>query len=65
MAAERNVTRAALALAWLMKHPAKIIPIIGTTNPDHIRAAAAADEIELSREDWYRLLHAARGEPLP
>jgi predicted oxidoreductase len=48
-----------------MKHPAKIIPIIGTTNPDHIRAAAAADEIELSREDWYRLLHAARGEPLP
>ena len=65
MAAERNVTRTALALAWLLKHPAKIIPIIGTTNPDRIRAAAAAAEIELSREDWYRLLHAARGEPLP
>ena len=65
MAAERNVTRAALALAWLLKHPAKIIPIIGSTNPDRIRAAAAADKIELSREDWYRLLHAARGEPLP
>ncbi len=65
MAAERNVTRAALALAWLLKHPAKIIPIIGTTNPDRIRAAAAAEKIELSREDWYRLLVAARGEPLP
>ena len=65
MAAERNVTRTALALAWLLRHPAKIIPIIGTTNPDRIRAAAAADKIELSREDWYRLLLAARGEPLP
>jgi len=65
MAAERGVTRTALALAWLLKHPARIIPIIGTTNPDRIRAAAAADQIELSREDWYRLLHAARGEPLP
>lgn len=65
MAAERGVTRTALALAWLLKHPACIIPIIGTTNPDRIRAAAAADQIELSREDWYRLLHAARGEPLP
>ncbi|MCE9608709.1 MAG: aldo/keto reductase [Chthoniobacter sp.] len=65
MAAERGVTRTALALAWLLKHPARIIPILGTTNPDRIRAAAAADQIELSREDWYRLLHAARGEPLP
>ena len=65
MAAERNVTRTALALAWLLKHPTKIIPLVGSVNPDRIRAAAKADEIELSREDWYRLLAAARGEPLP
>ena len=65
MAAERHVTRTALALAWLLKHPAKIIPIIGTANPERIRAAALAEQIELTREDWYRLLLAARGEPLP
>jgi predicted oxidoreductase len=48
-----------------MKHPTKIIPIVGSVNPDRIKAAAAADEIELSREEWYTLLLAARGEPLP
>ena len=60
-----GVTRTALALAWLLKHPAGIIPIIGSTNPDHIRDAARADGVELSREDWYRLLVAARGKALP
>ena len=65
MATQRGVTRTALALAWLMKHPAKIIPIVGTANPDRIRAAALATKIELTREEWYYLLAAARGEPLP
>ena len=65
MAAERHVTRTALALAWLLKHPAKIIPIVGSVNPDRIRAAALAAKIELTREEWYTLLLAARGEPLP
>ncbi len=55
----------AVALAWLLKHPARIQPIVGTVQPDRIRQAAAADQLELSREDWYRLLLAARGEPLP
>ena len=58
-------SRTALALAWLMKHPSKIIPIVGSVNPDHIQDAARADEIEISREDWYRILVAARGAPLP
>jgi predicted oxidoreductase len=65
VAARYGATRTIIALAWLMKHPSKIIPIIGTTNPQRIRAATKADEIDLSREDWYRLLTAARGEPLP
>ncbi|HWE02722.1 MAG TPA: aldo/keto reductase [Tepidisphaeraceae bacterium] len=60
-----GVTRPAIALAWLLKHPSRIIPIIGSINPVHIRSATKADEIDLSREDWYRLLTAARGEPLP
>ncbi|HTI49357.1 MAG TPA: aldo/keto reductase, partial [Planctomycetaceae bacterium] len=60
-----GVSRTVIALAWLLTHPAKMIPIIGSTNPDHIRDAARADGVELSREDWYRLLVAARGEKLP
>ena len=65
IAALRCSSRTTVALAWLLKHPAKIVPIIGSTKPDRIRAAAAADAIELTRDEWYRLLVAARGEPMP
>jgi predicted oxidoreductase len=64
-AKRRGVTRAAIALAWLLKHPAGIMPIVGSTNPQRIRDAARAAEITLSREEWYRLLNAARGVSLP
>lgn len=65
LAQERGASRVAIALAWLLKHPAKVIPVVGSTNPQRIREAAKAPELELSREEWYRLLLAARGEPLP
>src|ERR1039457_6497899 len=52
----RGVSRAVVALAWLMKHPAKIQPIIGTINPDRIREATKAADLDLTREEWYRLL---------
>ena len=64
-AKSRGVTRAAQTLAWLLKHPSGIVPIVGSTSPQHIRDAACATEIILSREEWYRLLTAAQGEPLP
>jgi predicted oxidoreductase len=65
VARARGVSRAAVALAWLLKHPARIMPIIGTINPDRIREAVNAADVELTREEWYRLLIAARGEPMP
>ena len=65
IAQQRGVIRTAVALAWLLKHPSGIVPIVGSTNPQNIRAAAKADDLELSREDWYHLLAAARAEPLP
>jgi predicted oxidoreductase len=65
IADERGVHRVVVALAWLLKHPSRILPILGSTNPDRIRDAVKATEIVLSREEWYRLLIAARGEPLP
>jgi len=64
-AMQHGVTRSAIALAWLLKHPAGIVPIVGSTNPQRIRDAARATGINLSREEWYRLLIAARGESLP
>lgn len=65
LAKTKGVTRAAITLAWLMKHPARIVPIVGSTDPARIREAAKADDVELTREEWYRVLLAARGEPLP
>ena len=55
----------AIVLGWLTRHPALIQPIIGTVNTDRIKASAMVDDIELTHEDWYRLLGAARGESVP
>ena len=65
IARDYGVSRTVIALAWLLKHPATIIPIIGSAKPEHIRDAANAEKVHLSREEWYRLLEAARGERLP
>ena len=65
VAKAHGVARTTVALAWLLKHPSKIVPIIGSTNPERIRAAVNATELDLGREEWYRLLEAAQGEPLP
>lgn len=65
MAAALGVSRTVVALAWLLKHPSGIIPIVGSCNPEHIRDAVRADSLELSREQWYELLVAARGKSLP
>lgn len=61
----RGASRTIVALAWLLKHPAGIVPVVGSTQPDRIRDSVKADQLELTREEWYRLLIAARGEPLP
>lgn len=65
VARERGVTRTVAALAWLLKHPAKIMPIIGSTNAERVRDAVNATEIELTRDEWYRLTEAAVGQRLP
>ncbi len=48
-----------------MRHPAKIQPVIGTVNPERIRACAEAARITLSREEWYSLYVSSRGTELP
>ena len=54
-----------VGLAWLLKHPAEISPIIGSTTPARIATAKRALELDYSREDWYRLLEARNGAPVP
>jgi predicted oxidoreductase len=65
IARERGESRVVVALAWLLAHPSGIVPIVGATQPEHIKAATRADQLVLSREEWYRLLEAACGQRLP
>lgn len=65
VARRRKVSRAAVALAWLLKHPSGIIPVVGSTDPRNIRELAKAVEVELTREEWYSLLEGATGQRLP
>jgi len=64
-AAQFGCDRTVIALAWLLRHPAGIVPIVGSVQPAHIRNAALAAEIEMDRDTWYRILLAARGAKLP
>jgi predicted oxidoreductase len=65
MAATKETSKEAIVLAWLLRHPAGIQPIVGTTKPERVIASCLADEISLSREEWYALFIAGRGEALP
>lgn len=67
LAEEKGTTAESVLLWWLMRHPARIAPVIGTANPDRIRACrdAAQREPDLTHEEWYDLWLTARGEPLP
>ena len=64
LAEKYNVTNTAIALAWILRHPAKMQAVTGTINPKRLRDCAAALDITLAREDWYALYLAA-GYRLP
>jgi predicted oxidoreductase len=65
IAEAHSTTANAVLLAWLMRHPASIQPVIGSGNAERIRACADATKIQLSRDEWYRLYVTARGQALP
>jgi predicted oxidoreductase len=54
-----------LALAWLLRHPAGIVPVIGTHSLERMKRAVEATGIELPREDWFRILRASKGTDVP
>lgn len=59
------VSPEAIVLAWLMRHPVGLQPVIGSTNPQRIAACAQARDVHLDRDTWYQLYVAARGVALP
>jgi predicted oxidoreductase len=65
LAAREGVSVPAVAYAWIMAHPSRAIPIVGTQDPARIREAADALKVKLSRQDWYDVLVASRGERMP
>jgi len=65
LAEKKRVDMDAILAAWILHHPARIQPVIGTIRPQRIRAACQADRVELTREEWYELFSAGRGSPVP
>ncbi len=65
VAAAQGVSRTVAAYSWLMAHPAGIIPIIGSQQADRIVEGTQALKVRWTRQDWYAVLVAARGERLP
>lgn len=64
MASKYGVSDTGIAIAWLLRLPEKMQPVVGTTNLDRIKDIANASEIEMSREDWYKIYRVA-GHQLP
>ena len=60
-----GVSRTSIALVRLLKHPSRIIPIIGSTNPGGARKRRPPNRLSCQREDWYGLLVAARRNAFP
>ena len=65
IADRQEVSRTAVALAWLLVHPSGVIPIIGTQKVERMKESIAALGVKLSRIDWNNILVAAQGQPLP
>jgi predicted oxidoreductase len=64
IATKHGVTPTGIAVAWIVRHPANIQVVLGTTKPSRVAECAAGSDVQLSREEWYRLFRAA-GHKVP
>ena len=64
LAEKYNVAPAAIAVAWILRHPARMQAVVGSTTPERIAELCKAADVELTREEWYSLYRAA-GKRLP
>jgi 6-dehydroglucose reductase len=65
IAAAHDARRSDVALAFVLMHPAQPIVLLGTQTPARLKAATRALDIELSRQEWYSIIEASRGAPMP
>ena len=64
IAREKGIPNIAVPIAWILRHPARIQPIVGTTNPSRLKDICKASGVELTKEEWYELYRSA-GNKLP
>lgn len=64
IAAKYEVTNTTIAIAWLLRHPARMQPVTGTMNPGRLRDCCKASDVYLTRQEWYEIYRAA-GNVLP
>lgn len=64
IAEKKGVKNSAIAIAWILRHPAKIQPIVGSTSSQRLRTICEASKIELTRQEWYEIYLSA-GNKLP
>lgn len=65
LADKKNSSPEAIVVSWVMRHPAGIVPVIGSTHPGRLTACSGAEKSLLSREEWYQMFVLSRGEALP
>ena len=65
MTEKYSATEDQLLLAWILKHPAQVHPVVGTTNKERLAYAMEATKIDLTLEDWFILLEASQGHKVP
>ena len=65
VAQKHNVSRTSIAYSWILKHNSRPIPLVGTQNEARILEANDALKVEMSAEEWYQILVASRGAPMP
>ena len=54
-----------VALAWILAHPARVVPVLGTGKIERVQRAAGAEAIKLSREEWFAIWSASTGHEVP
>ena len=64
LAESYGVSNTTIAITWILRHPARMQPIVGTTNPERVKQVALASGVSLTRQEWYEIYQAA-GNTLP
>ncbi|TGM12274.1 oxidoreductase [Leptospira selangorensis] len=65
IAKKKSVTIDAVLFSWYLFHPAQLVPVLGTNEPDRIRSAAKSFQVQLEREEWFQILEAGTGRRVP